>query len=421
MSLFRKLAGTASVQFFAKGITLVSGVVFARVLGPEQYGLYALTLSVVTLLTIPAIAGLPNLIIRNIAIYLQDENWKLLKGIINWSRLYVALVSIAVMGGLYVAIYFDLIDSGLASLLVVGGVVIPIKGFIFCFGAVLNAYKRTVSSIFFTQVFAQVLTLFLTVVLFFYGENLKAITLYSMLGCSLLLSLILCVLYMRKVHPDQLFSVKPEYLLGSWYKSLLPFSLLAIVATLNVELASVIVGWMIGNENVAYLKIATHGVAVISLGLQSINMVIMPGIAQEYKSGNMGNVQDLATKGVRASAIISFPILMCLAFYGDFFISILFGSDYLDAYPLLIILCLGQCFNVAMGSVGVVLNMTGNEYSSLGLLSAVFLFNVLCYCAFIPVFGEVGAAVSISLSHVVFNILAAVVVRKKTGIITWLR
>ena len=79
---------TASALIHALNIllALLSGVVLARVLGPESYGVYGFVLSIITLLALPANSGLPVLILREVAKATAAKQWALLAGLFSYSN-----------------------------------------------------------------------------------------------------------------------------------------------------------------------------------------------------------------------------------------------------------------------------------------------------------------------------------------------
>jgi O-antigen/teichoic acid export membrane protein len=182
----------------------------------------------------------------------------------------------------------------------------------------------------------------------------------------------------------------------------------------------VLLGWLVDNEAVAYFKVAMQAVALIALGLNSVNAVIMPNVARLYKQGDFKATQALLTKSVRLSALFSVPIIFFLIIFGEFVISLLFGKNYLQAYPILVILCLGQLVNVLIGSVGLVLNMTGNEQSAQKSLAVTLILNVLLLITLVPLYGSIGAAIAVTVSLICWNVLMAFDVHKMTKLKTWL-
>ena len=82
----KKFLSTASLQIVSRGLSVLAGLILARYLGPEEYGLYTYILSIIAIVTIPVIAGLPQLLIREVAHIEVEENWADLKGLFRWSQ-----------------------------------------------------------------------------------------------------------------------------------------------------------------------------------------------------------------------------------------------------------------------------------------------------------------------------------------------
>ena len=79
------------------------------------------------------------------------------------------------------------------------------------------------------------------------------------------------------------------------------------------------------------------------------------------------------------------------------------------------ILLLGQIVNVVSGSVGNLLNMSGNEkdLNNVAILAGI-LVTILNF-SLIPVFGVLGAAISTAIAISFQNISAAFYVKKRLG------
>lgn len=419
--LYRKFIGTAGLMLISRGLAMVAGIIYARYLGPEQFGLYSFVLAIIAMATLPVVAGLPHLLVREVAHFHLEKKWSLLTGVIKWSRVYVLMVSLIIILCMYSALHFDLFKSSVSSLLWVAVLLIPLRGMLTQQGAVLNGFRQPILAQLPLQIFAPALTL---IILCFYIPTGADLTGSKLINISILASLfafLVSVILLKKTIKSTAKTYTPKYTLKKWHTSLLPFTLMAFIGTLNTELASVLLGWWVDNESVAYFKVAMQGVALISLGLSSVNAVIMPNIARLYKKGDLNSTQVLLTKSVRLSVLISLPIIISLIIFGEFLIGLLFGKDYLEAFPILVILCFGQLVNVFMGSVGVVLNMTGNEKSTLKSLSITFILNLILLAILVPVYGGIGGAIAVSVSLVILNVLVVIDVWKLTGLKTWIR
>ncbi|MFT5815438.1 MAG: O-antigen/teichoic acid export membrane protein [Psychroserpens sp.] len=420
-SLLKLFMGTASVSLFARGLAVITGVIYARFLGPEQYGLYAYVMSIAALLILPVIAGLPNLIIREVANLQLDEKWQQLHGIISWSRWYVLIISFITAVISVLAIYFDFFKPTVAPLLVIALMIIPFRGLLKQQGAILNGFRKPILAQIPSQILAPVITLSLLSFLIFNNNELTGEVLIKISAVASLLAFFLSAWYLNKIIKQETKIEKPKYLIKQWHVSLAPFTLTVIVGTSSTELASVFLGWLANTESVAFFKVAMQGVLLIELGLRSINAVIMPQVARLYRQSDLKQTQEILTKSVRISCFVSLPIILVLIFFGQFAIEVLFGKEYLPAYPLLVILCVGQAVNVLMGSVGLVLNMTGNEKRSLKLLSMTLILNLILLPTLVLMYGVIGAAISVSVSLAFVNLLMGIDVFRLLGLKTWLK
>jgi O-antigen/teichoic acid export membrane protein len=419
-SLYSKFSGTAGAMLLSKAVLMISGVVYARYLGPEHFGLYSFLLSIIAIATMPVIAGLPNLLVREVANFHLESKWALLVGVINWSRIYVLIFSLIIMICMYLGLYFDLFKASVSNLLWSTVLLIPLRGVLTQQGAVLNGFRQPVLAQLPAKVFAPIISL---IILFIYIYSDIELTSGKLIHISIMASLIavfVSAILLSKTIKSATKKCKPQYTIKSWHASLLPFTLMTFIGTLNTEFASVLLGWWVDVESVAYFKIAMQAVALIALGLTAVNAVIMPNVARLYKKGDIKGTQALLTKSVRLSVMISLPIIFFLIIFGDFAITLLFGQRYLEAYPILVILCFGQLVNVLMGSVGLVLNMTGNEKSVLKTLSLTLVINLILLSVLIPMYGSIGAALAVSVSLVCWNVFTAIHVWNHTKLKTWI-
>lgn len=418
-SLVRKFFGTASLQLISKGLIAVSGVIFARYLGPDEYGRYAYIMSIITIVGLPVVAGLPNLLIREVANYHLDKNWGLFSGVVEWSSFYILKLSSIIIAFMIVGFYLGVFDSEVKKLLWFAIWIIPLRGLLIQQGAILNGLRQPVFSLLPVQLFLPLITLILLFLLMYLDINYKSKDIVLITIASFLLTIVLSKVLLSRTCKKEIKKENPKYDRKKWNKSLLPFAIVAIINTFNTELAIFFLGWLGNTESVAYFKVAMQGTVLISLGLSSVNSVIMPNVARHFKKGEIDKTQALLDKGVRLGMFLSLPILLLLVFFGDFFINLLFGSDYLEAYPILIVLCVGQFVNIFMGSVGVVLYMTHNERKALKLTIISLVINVVLLMLLIPTYSEIGAAIATSVTMIVWNVLMAKEVKFLTGLKTW--
>ncbi|MEZ8612216.1 oligosaccharide flippase family protein [Vibrio sp. 10N.239.311.D11] len=421
-SFVKAFVGTAGVQIFAKGISLVAGIIFARALGPEDFGRYGLAVSVITVAVLPSIAGLPSLIVREIARYRIDNKLAEVKGMIVWSNRHVISMSVLSIVCTYLLVYAEIWTDFVGSIIISALILIPLKGYLSNQSAIINAFQRPELAQLPTQVIAPVLSLFIVLFLYFNsGTTLSPHILIYIQIFTHTSAVVFSFFLLRLIVKKEINELTPVFDSSRWRKSLLPFSLLMIISTLNNELATVLLGFLGTEEGIAYFRVALVGTTLLSLGLNSVNSVSGPKIAGMYKKGDLVGTQEILLKSVRISCACTVPFVILFLFFGEFFIVLLFGEQYRSAGILLSILCIGQLLNCALGSVGLVLNMTGNENYTLRTQLVTLFLTITLLVIFIPIYNAIGAAIAVSTSLICWNLIMAFNVYRLTGLKTWLR
>lgn len=419
-SLLKQFVGTAGLQFLSKGISVVSGVIFARFLGAEQYGLYTYVFSIVAIMGIPVLAGVPNLLVREIASFHLEKNWAFLKGVIRWSRAYVLIMATIMVFIVLMLIYGGYYDEHVAALLLIAVWSIPLRGIATQQDALLNGFRKPILAQIPSKLLAPLITIAILAYYIVTERPLTSMTLVNISITALIFTCVLSVFLVRKTIKNNAVEAKARYSVKVWQKALVPFSIMTFVVTLNAELAIVLLGWLSDHEAVAYFRVAMQAVMLISIVLSSVNAVLMPNIARFYQNDDLANSQTLLTRSVQLTVFVSLPIFLILVFWGDNLITFLFGAEYLSAYPALVVLCIGQLMNVMLGSAGLVLNMTRNENKTLRSLLISLTINVVLLAILIPLYGEIGAAFAVAISLCVSTLLMTIDVWRLTKLKTWL-
>lgn len=409
---------TAGLQFLGRVLALISGVIFARMLGPEEFGRFVL--SIITLLALPAIAGLPELIIRETARYRTDREFGLILGIWSWATNYVVLVSIFSLSIFFFLLYLGVWQDNITYLLTVGVILVPLKAMLPKIGGSITGLRRPELAQLPIAVFSPLFIIIAITILYLLDFKLSALYLFKFQIVTHVVCLLLSILILKSLSKKYSILAKPVKKSKIWSRALFPFAILTLVGTMNNELGTIFLGFFSHEEDVAFFKVATQAILVLVIGLQAVNAVSGPRIAALYKQGDLHEMQVVLKQSVRLSFVSSLPCMIALLLFGDKLIVFFFGSEYLPAYDLILILMLGQVFNICMGSVGLVLNMTGNEKVTLRAQAFTLILTVFLLIVTIPYLQGLGAAIAISLGLISWNILMAIDVYRLTGLKTWI-
>lgn len=419
-SIVRQFLGTAGLRIIGQGLGVITGIVFARLLGPEEFGRYSFSLSIVAILVLPTIAGLPHLLIREVATLISGSNQALLNGLIVWSRYYVIIISSLVIICVLLAIGLDFIEYDYKDLLLISLLLIPLRAGKERYIAMINAAYRPELAQLPAIILPPIVILFCASIGYISSipQTAELLMWYQIISGAV--SFIVGYLIV-----DAIFSKLPkvkakDYESSKWRGSIIPFAIVIIISTMNNELATFFIG-VLGNEvDVAYFRVAMQATTLLVLGQQAMNTVMQPRVARSYRNGEILNTQSLLKTSVRLSSLSSIPLALIFIIWGKEVINLLFGETYIPAISILKILCVGQIFNVCMGSVGMILNMTGNEKRTLRAQFITLISTLIGFYVLIPTYGGEGAAYSVSIGLIVWNSLMAVDVYRLTGLKPWL-
>lgn len=159
---------------------------------------------------------------------------------------------------------------------------------------------------------------------------------------------------------------------------------------------------------------ATRIVQLVTLFLVAVNTVIAPQIAQLHRNGETARLGYLVRRFTRYLTLISAPAILVLLIWPGEVLS-MFGPGFDHGATALRILALGQAINVATGSVGVTLAMTGHE-RDVRTTAALSVAVLLATAALtMPRWPMIGAATAAAAALATSNLFAAWAVRRKLG------
>jgi O-antigen/teichoic acid export membrane protein len=458
--LIRGGAGSLAIKLGSVALQFAVAVELARVLGPDGYGVYALVFAIVTVLAVPTQLGLPQLVIRETARAHADAQWGRLRGLWRWSNLVVWASSggIALLGLAAVWTFDEHISQTVVYTLIAGFALVPLIALGNLRGAALRGLRHVVAGLLPEQILRPgllVLLLLAAVALFptqpvtpavAMALHALAAALAFAVGAALLAllrprpltrrpqlesALLFIALALYPIQPltpahlalhglafaagaglVYLFASRPrtqrpcpEYAAQAWLISIVPLALTAGLQIINSQADILVLGLFRTSDDVGVYKVAAQAAMLIPFGLQAVNMVIMPYIARLHAEGDHPRLQRLVTQSARAILALALPLVLAFVFFGDAILAFAFGAEYARGHLALILLSLGQLVNAAMGSVGVLLNMTGHERDTLRGVAVAALANLILNFLLIPPFGLLGAAAATACTFVIWNFL----------------
>ena len=414
----RSFVGVGAMKLVAIPATFGTTVLIARLLGPEEFGRYAFVMALVPLALLPVAGGLPQLLVREVALYKRANEWAYVRGVVASAHVWV--VSCCVIGLItYTLAVGPALFSSISDrwqLLSIALTLVPLfalnevrRGTIKGLGypAIAEAPTQLLQPLLFLS---AVLGLMLAEIM-----SSMAIILANIIVSSLVLGIATAV--SRGVWARESGDGGVAFDTRRWRAALLPFSLIAFLGTMNTQIGIVLLGLLGTDEAVGVMRIGERAAQLVALPLALVNLVIAPSIVNRWRDRNFMGLQRLSTRSARGALFLASPLAIVLIVFGGQIIELAFGQEYSGrGYWPLVILVVGQWVNVEFGSVGVLLMMSGHEKDTVKGQVAALLTNFAVCAMLIPVYGAIGAAIGTAIGTLVWNSSLAWAVHARLGI-----
>lgn len=407
-----------ALRVLSIGLTFLTTVVLTRVLGVDGYGIYAYAYAVVMVVALPAEAGLPNLVVRETAQAMAQGQAALARSVWHWSARLTAIISIilAVILGLLLLYWNGGWKNQTGATFAWALALIPLIAMGDLRGAALRGLRKIVAGQIPEFLIRPGLLLFSLVALLLAGKQILPSSAMALNVLATSFAFVVGVWILLRNTPVAILGSRPTSGNRDWLASSILFALISGFGVVNSQASTVILGIFSSPAGAGIYRVAVQVSTLSSLGLQTVNMMVAPRFAGLYAKGQMLQLQRLVT--ISARAVLAFSLAFTLIFVsiGRFFFGFVFGEDFIASYVPLVILLGGQVLNSMTGSVGFLLNMTGNERdTALGLGISAGIGLILNF-VLIPMWGTGGAALATSISMVIWNILLWWKVRQRLGI-----
>lgn len=181
--------------------------------------------------------------------------------------------------------------------------------------------------------------------------------------------------------------------------------------------SGIAIAWFASPEDVGILGAAQRVANTFMLVLVAFNSVFAPRFPGLYQRGDLVALERLARRSTRMMlAVTALPFIVCIIFSSE--VMSVFGAEFTQGGLCMAILCVGQLINIATGSVGFLLNMTGHEAVTRQIVLVISSITLVLGTVVIALFGVLGAAIVTAAGIAAQNLWMAYVVQSKLGIST---
>ncbi|MFC1645693.1 lipopolysaccharide biosynthesis protein [Candidatus Omnitrophota bacterium] len=375
------------------------GVVFARLLGPAEYGVYTLAFFFIPLAVTVARLGIPSCFSRYIP---QYEQKGALRDFLRKTYLLV------VAGGAFIALICFL-NAKTLSQIIYGSFqyqrIIAICALTIFPYAIFEAVIYSFSGM---RIFKLSSVLGFSKFLIFSALGIVLVIFYPKAESTILANLIAFILvviffsFIFRKYLIGLDSQNSKIKEANFYSKIFKFSIFFIISPIINTIFNYTDRWMLSRlvdlSKVGIYSVALNISGIIFLFGMVAGSVLLPNISNIWEQGDKYRVMHMLNFSLKMNTLFLLFGALILSLFKRQIVSILYGADYMQCLPIIGMLLIFWLYHGIYWTVAGYAELIEKTYIPLicgfvGLMSNIFLNYIL-----IPPYGLMGAAVATTFS-----------------------
>ena len=399
-----RVAGLSMV--YMQGLSLLSGVLIARVVGATDYGIINIARTLVLNAHIVVRLGLDVGLQRYLGEREIGERGSRLADV-GLLRRIVLMLSMTVLVALVLGganwLERDIYQyEGFALVLLGSALALPFLADISVLGGVYRGLLRITPSVLTEYVLMPTVRLAVIVVLFALGWRLWAVvsgtTLAAMVAATVLASL---------AHRTWAKNSVSTPLVQVHRLQVLRYSLVLSASTVVVYLARSADLLMLGHfrnaSQAGQYSVAQMVVGVIALFGNAVGQTTGPRVAALHSQGDWPSLSAMMVRQARWIGMLSIPLCAIMVVWGQSLLGVFGASFRIDA-RVLALLAVNQYAVALLAPSGWMLSMTGHHRAELWVMLAGLVLMLVAGFVLIPLYGQLGAASAVFATTLIANL-----------------
>lgn len=412
-------AGLLAFRAAFNGLSFALNVVLARMLGASGLGIYTYAFAWMLLLMVPAMLGMDQLVVREIAASSARAEWGGVRGILRKATKVVSLASLTIVliAGIVSGATAHWTDTQVYVTFLVALALLPLTTLTRVRQCAMQGLHRVALGTLPEMVVQPaVLIAFLGIAYWLGGGHLTAPRAMGLNLASCLIAFSVGTKLLLKSIPSKSEETPFEAQAWDWRKSALPLMFAASSGVLYAQADTLILGSMKGAKAVGIYGIADRGSDLIMVLTLVVSTALAPQVAKLYASGDIDGIERVVIKFARATFLCSLPIALAFVSFGYWYLLVFYGSAFTAGQRALTILSIGKILSVMLGLPGMILIMTGYERDAARAIGLSAIITILLNLVLIPFWGLEGTAIATASTTILWNILMAILLYKRLGI-----
>jgi O-antigen/teichoic acid export membrane protein len=414
-----------SIRIGSAALAFISQIILARSMGEFEYGIFVFVWVFVILAGNLSCLGFHTVVIRVSPQYINSNDNGLVRGLTTTSRIVALGIAtlIAIAGVIAIYAFEDIIPFYYLIPIILGCCALPM----IALGDVLDGTARAnnwpivaMSPTFIIR--PSLIIIFVLGVLLFGGQPDAKIALLAALAAAYITTLGQFIMILRKMR-TRFSNVDPQndvknirqWDVKKWFALSLPIFIIEGFYYLLTNADVIIVGFFLEPNRVAIYFAAAKTMALVHFIYFAVKAGAAPKFSQLVAEDRMDDLDSFAKQTARWTLIPTILLGGLVLLLGQFLLS-MFGSAFVDGYPVMMILFIGILAKSLIGPGEVLLTMAGKQKICVMVYAIALTANLALNITLIPIYGITGAAFATSGSVILEAILLFFTIKSHLGI-----
>jgi O-antigen/teichoic acid export membrane protein len=401
--------------FVELGVSFLAKLVIARILGPVDYGVVALGVTTMVIVSTVVLLGLNTGIGRYLPRYDDPEHRR---GVLV-SAFQIA-VPLAIVAGIVVYVTAPIIatvgfsDPSVTPILRVFGLIIPLAAVVRLTIGSAQGLQQVLPKVYIQNLVLPLTRFIAVLVMLGLGFGVLGVAWAYAIAYTVAAVVGIYVLVQRTPLVSRAIDAV------SMHRDLLTFSTpLVVSATMTLILSDIdtfMLGYFSSTRAVGVYNTVYPLAHLLIIAMSSFGFIFMPVVSKLYKNGDTTTIRRLYQIATKWIFLVTFPIFAIVVLFPTQTIRLTFGPKYVGGSLALVVLAVAFFTHAVAGPNADALMSIGQTRTIMYDNTLVAAVNVVLNLVLIPQYSILGAAVATAVSYVLLNVLYTVQLYRKTRI-----
>ena len=409
---------TILIKVFGLIAGLLISIFLARSLGPEGLGVVNFANKFGMILLILTMFGFQNVIIKFIAVAKGRRDNLAISTALKTSLVFNGILSVVIasIGAIVLPL---ILDTWLGNqdlyipLLIVFVMLIP-QTISMVYGSALNGFGKIWQANLVNQTLSALLVglgliLYWSFNIFF--TPISVLLLYAI--SRTILVVVVKVLWNQSFKSK----IKGQFNFKPMLKMAKPLMLVTGTGVIASNADAIMLGMFGTFKDVGIYSVAARLALLTSFFLQVTNAAISPKLASLFDESKISEMILMVQRVTKGLTLVALLFVIFFVTLGQWLLGF-WGVEFQQAYWVLVIIVIGQFFNIATGCSGMLLVMCGYEKTHGYISLAALILNIILNVVLISNFGALGAAIATAITVMIENVSKVIFAKQKVGILT---